>query len=62
MQAMATASRPKKRAMVNLYSERYYKSHIKESFDKAWASASATLPKSARIQMEGCLIRRPTLK
>jgi hypothetical protein len=51
MQAMATASRPKKCAVVNLYLERYYKSHIKESFDKAWASASATLPKSARIQM-----------
>jgi hypothetical protein len=51
MQAMAAASRPKKRAAVNLYSERYYKTHIKESFDKAWASASATLPKSARIQM-----------
>ncbi|KAF8228326.1 hypothetical protein L208DRAFT_1379403 [Tricholoma matsutake] len=51
MHKMAAAKHPKKHAAINLYSDCYYKTCIKEKFDKLWASASQTLPRSARIQM-----------
>ncbi|KAF8222049.1 hypothetical protein L208DRAFT_1382029 [Tricholoma matsutake] len=51
MHEMATAKHPKKHAVINLYSDRYYKTCMKEKFDKLWATASQTLPRSARIQI-----------
>ncbi|KAF8223553.1 hypothetical protein L208DRAFT_1381414 [Tricholoma matsutake] len=51
MHKMAAAKHPKKCAAINLYSDHYYKTCMKEKFNKLWATASQTLPGSACIQM-----------
>ncbi|KAF8238248.1 hypothetical protein L208DRAFT_1375273 [Tricholoma matsutake] len=51
MHEMAAAKHPKKHAAINLYSDCYYKTCMKEKFDKLWATVSQTLPRSACIRM-----------